>query len=130
MEKAEKEEKEEKEESEAKKTKTQNLGIKPDSTPKIGDAFRRMTKVELYGKKQTQYDKKLLDFLACQFIPFGVVDSEEFKNCASVFSRWKCGDCQESVSQSREGGRLGHCRMQFVAAQRHGHEKVITLLTL
>ena len=39
-----------------------------------------MTKVELYGKKQTQYDKKLLDFLACQFIPFGVVDSEEFNN--------------------------------------------------
>ena len=36
----------------------------------------------------------------------------------------------ESVSQSREGGRLGHCQMQFVAAQRHGHEKVITLLTL
>ena len=33
----EKAEKEEKEESEAKKTKTQNLGIKPDSTPKIGD---------------------------------------------------------------------------------------------
>ena len=52
-------EKAEKEESEAKKTKTQNLGIKPDSTPKIGNTFRRMTKVELYGKKQTQYDKKL-----------------------------------------------------------------------
>ena len=73
-------EKAEKEESEAKKTKTQNLGIMPDSTPKIGDAFKRMTKVELHGKKQTHYDKKLLEFLACHFIPFGAVDSEEFKN--------------------------------------------------
>ena len=37
-------------------------------------------KVDPLGKKESAYDKKLLELLACQFFPFGVVDSKEFKS--------------------------------------------------
>ena len=67
-----------KEEEEEKKTKVPQ-GVKKDETPKISDAFKKMTKVDPQGKKQSDYDRKLLEFLASQFVPFYVVDSGEFK---------------------------------------------------
>ena len=51
---------------------------KAENTPKISEAFTKMIKVDPQGKKQSKYDKKLLEFLASKFIPFEVVDSEEF----------------------------------------------------
>ena len=45
----------------------------------IVDVFSRLTKIDPDGVKQRNYDRKLLDFLSCSFVPFHVVDSEEFK---------------------------------------------------
>ncbi len=49
------------------------------SQPKIQDSFNKFKKVDPNGAKQSTYDKRLLEFLACTFVPFNVVDSEEFK---------------------------------------------------
>ena len=51
---------------------------KEENTPKISEAFTKSIKVDPQGKKQSSYDKKLLEFLASKFIPFEVVDSDEF----------------------------------------------------
>ena len=46
----------------AKKSKAP-LGLKKDdNTPKIPDVFNRMVKVDPRGAKQSNYDKKLLEF--------------------------------------------------------------------
>ena len=91
----------EKEESEEKKARTP-LGLKLDNTPKIGDAIRRMTKVDPQGKKQSAYDKKLLELLACQFIPFGVVDSEEFKSFVGELDKAINLKCARTYSRQME----------------------------
>ena len=61
---------------------------KAENTPKISEAFNKMIKVDPLGKKQSTYDKKLLEFLACKFIPFEVVNSEEFANFVMELDRF------------------------------------------
>ena len=39
------------------------------SQPKIQESFNKFTKVDQNGAKQHEYDKRLLDFLACNFVP-------------------------------------------------------------
>ena len=88
-----------KEEEEEKKTKVPQ-GVKKDETPKISDAFKKMTKVDPQGKKQSDYDRKLLEFLASQFVPFYVVDSGEFK--AFVEELYKTINLKCSRTYSRQ----------------------------
>ena len=61
---------------------------KVENSPKISDAFTKMIKVDPLGKKQSNYDKKLLEFLASKFIPFEVVDSEEFASFVMELDRF------------------------------------------
>ena len=61
---------------------------KAENTPKISEAFTKMIKVDPQGKKQSKYDKKLLEFLASKFIPFEVVDSEEFASFIMELDRF------------------------------------------
>ena len=42
---------------------------------KINQAINNLTKCDLNGVKQTNYDKKLLELLACRFVPFEIVNS-------------------------------------------------------
>jgi hypothetical protein len=59
--------------------KTKKVEPKSDNTPKIADVFSKMSKVNPTGAKQTSYDQKLLELLACRYVPFELVDSPEFK---------------------------------------------------
>ena len=90
-----------KEEEEEKKTKVPQ-GVKKDETPKISDAFKKMTKVDPQGKKQSDYDRKLLEFLASQFVPFYVVDSEEFKAFVEELDKTINLKCSRTYSRQME----------------------------
>ena len=47
--------------------------------PKIKETINKLTKTDLNGPKQAAHDKRILEFLACTFVPFNVVDMEEWK---------------------------------------------------
>ena len=57
---------EEREEKNAKK----KSELKVETTPKIDDAFSKMTKVNPLGKKQSDYDRKLLELIASRLVVF------------------------------------------------------------
>ena len=76
----------EKEEADEVKVK-ERIGVKVGNTPKISEAFQKMTKVDPQGQKQARYDKKLLELLASKFVPFGIVDSDEFKSFVEELDR-------------------------------------------
>ena len=97
-----------KEEEEEKKTKVPQ-GVKKDDTPKISDTFKKMTKVDPQGKKQSDYDRELREFLASQFVPFYVVDSEEFK--AFVEELYKTIKCSRTYSRQKalRSSYIGAC---------------------
>ena len=61
---------------------------KVESTPKISEAFTKMVKVDPLGQKQSKYDRKLIEFLASRFIPFEVVEGEEFANFVMELDRF------------------------------------------
>ena len=42
--------------------------LKVETTPKIDDAFSKMSKVNPLGKKQTDYDRKLLELIASRLV--------------------------------------------------------------
>ena len=50
--------------------------------------------------KQTNYDKKLLELLACRFVPFEIVNSQEFKNFVSELD--KTINLKHSTTYSRQ----------------------------
>ena len=90
------------EESDERKEKAP-LGLKKDeNTPKIADAFKQMTKVDPHGRKQSNYDKKLLELLACKFIAFEVVDSYEFKNFVTELDKAINLKCSTTYSRQME----------------------------
>ena len=43
------------------------------------ETINKMTKTDPLGPKQLAHDKRILEFLACTFVPFNVVDMEEWK---------------------------------------------------
>ena len=59
----------EKEEAdESKEKEKEKTGVKAMNTPKISEAFHKMTKIDPHGQKQARYDKKLLELLASYFL--------------------------------------------------------------
>ena len=44
--------------------------LKDETTPKIDAAFSKMSKVNPLGKKQTDYDRKLLELIASRLVVF------------------------------------------------------------
>jgi hypothetical protein len=91
-------EKEEKE-KQAQKEEANKLSGKTNQ-PKINEAINKLTKCDLQGAKQTSYDKKLLELLACKFVPFEIVNSQEFKNF--VFELDKTINLKHSTTYSRQ----------------------------
>ena len=77
------------EEKKAKETKTEaeKKRKRADTQPKIDKAINDLTKVDPQGARQKNYDKCLVEFLACKFIPFQVVDSPEFKNLINLLDK-------------------------------------------
>ena len=51
------------EERDEKKAK-QKPSLKPETTPKIDATFNKMSKINLHGARQAEYDRALLDLLA------------------------------------------------------------------
>ena len=54
--------------------------VEPKVQPTIKASFEQMTKCDPQGKRQSKYDVVLLELLASKFIPFEVVNSDEWKN--------------------------------------------------
>ena len=54
---------------------------------KIKDAFNKMNKYDVNGAKQSNFDKALVEFLADNFVPFEVVNSESFKRLVAELDK-------------------------------------------
>ena len=55
--------------------------------PTVQAAFHRLTKTDPNGARQADYDKKLLEFLACTLVPFNVVDTDEYKRLVELLDK-------------------------------------------
>ena len=61
--------------------------VEQKEQPTIKASFEQMTKCDPQGKKQSRYDEKLLELLASKFVPFEVVNSNEWKSFISELDK-------------------------------------------
>ena len=79
--------KDEEEKAKEEKTKEVEKRKREDTQPKIAAVMNNLTKVNPLGAKQKAYDKCLVEFLACKFIPLQVVESVEVKNLINLLDK-------------------------------------------
>ena len=63
--------------------------LKTETTPKINDAFSKMSKINPQGQKQTDYDRALLELIASRLAIYLLYNFPSFLSCSGFFLlRW------------------------------------------